>query len=260
MHDNIKTVLKDNFWFLLISTIFLLGSVCSPKASAKCLQHTVIKGETLRKISKRYYKDSSHWYDIRLQNHLKRNVIRPGQQLNIYIPDTNDWTIACENIFTARINRLASPGSDISARNIIDGILLANKLSGNTLTPVQKLEACRWAIVTAQQESNFEFSIGSAGEVGSYQFKLDTVRLMGERYKILYLAEGSDKALVRILLKPIDATAIFVLHFMYLHKKYNSLWLAWRKYNSGSEADAYASKAMQKYQRVKEIVPIRCSI
>jgi hypothetical protein len=127
-----------------------------------------------------------------------------------------------------------------------------------TTDPLGALEQCRWAIVTAHQESLFEFAIGGAGEVSMYQFKLDTVRLTGKWYNIDQLANGSDYQLVRLLLSTRQATKIFLLHYRELYRRYKSLWMAWKRYNNGSEATAYASKAMKRYKEVRKLQPVIC--
>jgi hypothetical protein len=145
------------------------------------------------------------------------------------------------------------------AGDIIAGIEMTS-INELDFTPVQKLEACRWALTTAHQESLFQFAIGGAGEVGMYQFKLNTVRLTGKWYNLRPMATGSDAEIVRWLLDTTQATEIFLLHYTELHRRYKGLWLAWKRYNNGSEAAAYASKAMKRYWEVRRLQPVKCKL
>jgi hypothetical protein len=225
---------------------------CEP-VKAECITHTVKKGETLGKISEEYFESQKFWKDIKWQNDLKRNHLKVGQQIDIYIPDTKDWKIACRALVYMRIDQLGVSRPDSLVSAIVNGVADMN-IGGD---PIVALEQCRWAITTAHQESLFQFAVGGAGEIGIYQFKLDTVRLTGKWYDMDYL-QGSDAQLVKLLLDTRSATKVFLLHYIELHKRYKGLWLAWKRYNNGSEAAAYASKAVKRYWEVRQLQPVRC--
>ncbi len=259
---------SEGLWWLIVIVLVLVFGLlgigpCSNKAHAKCVVHTVERGDTLGKISKQYYVnedgyDKSHWQDIKWQNELKTTRLKVGQKLGIYLPDENDWFKACQALINMRIDELRLTRDESLALAIAQGI---NMVGTNELgyTPAQKYEACRWAAATAHQESLFQFAIGGAGEVGMYQFKLNTIRLTGRWYKLKPMAKGTDATLVQWLIDPVRATEIFLLHYAELYKRYNNnVWFAWKRYNNGSEAHAYASKAVKRYWQVRKLQPVMC--
>ncbi len=242
------------FVFCILAGISNGVSLCTSKAEARCVTHIVEQGQTLGKISKQYYGDRNHWQDIKWQNNLKRNRLKVGQELGIYIPDEDDWKIACTLLIHLRLDQLGITRPAYTTDGIIDGVIDMNMVDPD---PIRALEYCRWATATAEQESMYQFAVGGAGEIGMYQFKLNTVRLTGRWYNNLYL-QGDDTRLVKLLLNPQIATKIFLLHYIELHKRYKSLWIAWKRYNNGSEAAAYASKAMKRYWKIRQLQPIKC--
>jgi hypothetical protein len=248
-------------WIIVICLIAGLYGVgpCSGcgdrKCKAECIQHVVSTGDTLGKLSKLYYGDRKHWQDIKWQNDLQSSRLKAGQKLQVYVPRTEDWGQACQTLISARMNQLGIERSDELILAIANGIADMN-IGGD---PLIALEQCRWTIATAHQESMFEFAVGGAGEIGMYQFKLDTVRLTGRWYKINWMAQANDMDLVKFLLDPRNATKVFLLHYTELHRRYKGLWMAWKRYNNGSEAAAYASKAVKRYWEVRRLKPVDCN-
>lgn len=237
--------------------IYIFCLLLSSPAWTKCHTYVVEKGDTLYKISKKILNTPHQWYDIKLQNNLKSKKLQIGQELTIYEPTSLDWMEACEDILRQRWEQLDLQRSTSKYYELIDGIAAASNIL-EVEDPDRLLEICRWAITTAEQESMYEFAIGSAGEVGMYQFKLDTVRLTLRWYDLQW--NQSDKSLVSYLITTSNATMIFVLHYYELwRREKKDLWLAWRRYNNGSEAAAYASKALDRYRRIKRLQPKLCN-
>jgi len=258
MFKDLLDFLSDNIIWVVVILIIILPFMCSKKSKAECITHTVQKGESLAKISKQYYGDRAHWKDIKYQNDLKRNWVKEGQELQVYVPGYDDWGNACGNILYQRLQALGLERPRSFIRSFIAGIELSSIMSHKYANPMDWLKSCRWAIATAEQESMYEFAIGGAGEVGTFQFKLDTVRLTGRWYKIENLSTGTDRELVKLLTVTDEAVAVFVLHFRELHRRYKNLWIAWKRYNNGSEAAAYASKAIGRYNKIRRIKPMEC--
>lgn len=231
----------------------------TPDSAAKCVIHIVKENETLGLISNQYYDTPDKWRNIKWQNNLRSNKIEVNQELEIHIPD-HDWIDACRDLIRQRLHRVKRIDQlELLTENIPSGIILVTTVDEHIqATNTEKLEMCRWAIATAEQESNFEFAVGGAGEIGMYQFKLDTARLTLKWYGINL--EQDDKSLVKMLLDEDSATWMFVLHYHYLIKRYGSMWIAWKHYNNGSEASAYASKVVERYWQIRSLKYTGCKI
>lgn len=253
-------------WFLGLLLGLLVGQcTCSIKgAQAECLQYTVQKGDSLKKVAKEYYGHKKYWLDIKYQNELKRNRLKPGQELYLYIPEETEWFSACNSII---IQRLAEKGYSERYSEAGD-ILFGLKQAFRTLdlNALEKLEMCRWAVTTAEQESMYIFSVGSAGEIGMFQTLLDTARLTLAEYNIGFeddngktMKPPTDRQLVTLLLDNKFATFIFALHFHSLREQRGSLYLAWYRYNGfGEHAKLYADKAIRRYYEIRRIQPLYC--
>ncbi|RLF68241.1 MAG: hypothetical protein DRN26_00255 [Thermoplasmata archaeon] len=227
----------------LLSLLFVLPL----EAKARCIVHDVQQGETWRGISIQYYKSPYRVKDLLVQNNFPRKLLA-GSRVYIYIPTEDDWQAACENAISWRLSMRRRYDR---IPTFIQAIPQAIQQVFPSISPERKLDLCISALVTAEQETMYEFMIGSAGEVGIYQFKLDTVRLTGRQTKVLSIASENDEYLVRLLLDPLEATKVFLLHYMYLLQRYEySHRLAWRRYNNGSMAEAYAERAMDKYTTI----------
>ena len=246
---------------IILGVLWFRGDSCTSNAKAECITYTTVKGDTLGKLAKKFYGDRQYWRDIKWQNNLKRNTLPIELELQIYIPDSKDWKLACRNILQQRINKkkISEDKHLYIMYSTIRGLEEASNIIYPPLNSREKIEFCRFTIVTAEQESMYQFAIGGAGEVGPYQFKLNTVRMTfrshGE-YKDTYL---TDKTIVKMLLGYDAATMVFVLHYYDLLKKCKgSRWCAWKRYNNGSEASAYASKAMKRYWEIRQLQPEIC--
>jgi hypothetical protein len=254
-----------NHWeipLIIILLVFgLLGvGPCASKAKAECITYTTVKKDTLGKLAKRFYGDRNYWHDIKWQNNLKRNTLPIGIKLHMYMPGHSDWETACRNIILQRIEtKRIDPNRYIFIQeSTLEGIRLATDILD--FDPRQRLEACRLATATAEQESMYEFAVGGAGEVGPYQFKLNTVRMTLRPYESSD-TKNNDEELVRLLLDYSVATQIFILHYYdLLGRCKGSRWCAWKRYNNGSEAAAYASKAMKRYWEIRSLQPGICKL
>lgn len=254
-------IFKDNitfyaFFFAVLLTLIGCIALCS-KAQAKCYVHIIQQGDTLTKISEKYTGEDQHWKSIKLQNNVRSTKLKIGHKLDVYVPDEIDWEHACRNIISVRLGQLKIKRPEGFKNGIVQGIVLA---SDNILflSPRKKVEMCRIALTTAIQESFCQFAIGGAGELGCYQFKADTVRLTGEWYTLHPMANATDKDIATWMLDSASSTEIFVLHFHEIHKRYGNLWSSWKRYNNGSESAAYASRAMERYWKIKKIIPVQC--
>lgn len=239
--------------FAIIITILLLAGV----SNAKTIKYTVKRGDTLSKLAKHYYNNWRKWKIIQETNNIRGTRIDIGKVL--LIPDVKEfeWKDPCKQIVTERMIQLHKDAATIAKTR--DAFIYAIEHASEVIDDVapvdgfKKLEMCRWALVTAQQETNFQFAIGAAGEIGMYQFKLDTVRVVLNIYRFKDKMP-TDKQLVTYLLDPAAATYIYLLHFNYLKSKYGSLRLAWKRYNgAGPYAEMYAERAMVRYREVKRI-------
>lgn len=167
----------------------------------------------------------------------------------------DNWTTVCQQVANQHIAQHAG----IYNFEIITGIQLAVETISSIygqLDPFTMFQLCEWAIATAEQESFFRFAVGSAGEIGPYQFKLNTVRLVG---KIYTLDVGTtDREIVENLLDNTMATYIFSLHFYNLLHRHKTLWRAWRSYNNGKHATQYANEIMHRYTRINALTQKYC--
>lgn len=257
---NIKLLIENLvfyiFFLIIIIALFLCSMLCKD-ACAKCYIHVVEEKETLASISKKYTGETQHWQGIQKQNALKDHKICVGQNLYVYVPEEDDWAIACRNIIETRLHQIRVIRPKEFIDDIIYGISVASDRTLH-LSPRKKVEMCRVTLTTALHESYCMFSIGGAGELGIYQFKVSTVQLTGEWYGMHHVANATDELITYWMLDTAHATEIFVLHFHELHKRYGNLWLSWKRYNNGSDASAYATRAMEKYYKIKQINPINC--
>jgi LysM repeat protein len=252
--------LSENVFAVLAIIFLVILSIrdCNQEAKAGCLTYTVQKGDTLNKISQQHFGDKSYWRDIKRQNHLKSNYLKIGQELSFYIPDDLDWTSSCKSILKQRQKALRLNRPEVPFHGIVDGVAGAGTILGIE-DPILLLEMCRWAITTAEHESMYKFAIGSVGEIGIYQFRLDTARLTLRRYNISNEQDLTDEYLVRLLLDTKAAATVFNLHFHTLYSRYNSLWLAWYRYNgTGDHAKEYADKIMKRYYEIRMLQAVTC--
>jgi LysM repeat protein len=235
--------------------LFIL--LLSNTAFGKCLVHIVELGETLGKISDKYFETKGKWSDIKYWNKLNRNILEIGQKLRIYIPDWYDWKSACQYVLAKRMKQLR-----VSNRldNFIDAIPAGVSFAYQNIKmgkPYIAFDLCRYAIATAEQESYFEFAIGGAGEAGPFQFKLSTVRLTLMLYNIK-LGDMSDKTIVKNLLNEMWATYIFVLHYDYLLNRCSgNRYCAWKLYNNGRDKHIYAERALKRHDAIRKINPCK---
>jgi hypothetical protein len=252
---------------ILLLAVVLAVTFLARDACAKCIKHTVLPRETLAMLAESYLGSAKHWREIKRNNHLRSNRIKAGTTLYIHIPDEEDFPIACRNIVLQRLRKLnkLQVDADDTAQAIINGIGLASidisAKFGKTVSPRELLELCYAATTTAERESAYRFTVGAAGEIGMFQFKLRTVRNTLAFYLDVDAKTLSDKDLVLLLLQPEKAAYIFVLHFYELWEKCRkNMWCTWRRYNgSGPHAHEYAGKALQRHRKVYNIAPMpRC--
>jgi hypothetical protein len=109
------------------------------------------------------------------------------------------------------------------------------------------LYRCYITAAVTEQEGLYSFAIGGAGEIGQYQFKVETLRiatkLAGEDYKNL-----THKDLVNRVLDSFSATYYFTIYFDYLLKACRgNTWCALEIYNSGLDKKAYAASVYKRY-------------
>lgn len=259
MKDNTKHSII--FGIIFLSIFIGIALTWEKKARGACHIYKTVKGDTLGKLSKDFYGSRSYWRDIKAQNFLKRNTLPIGLELYIYVPDKDDWQKACKSIILQRIKKKRIDASKYHYiwSKTIKGIIKANDTMREPLDPIELVEACRLATATAEQESMYEFAIGGAGEVGPFQFKMTTARMTLKAYRKYKDISLTDKTIVQMLLNYDIATMVFVLHYYDLLKRCkDNKWCAWKRYNNGSEAAAYASKAMKRYQEIRLLQPEMC--
>ena len=241
---------------VIMIIVFLLAFIKCAKA--ECIQHEVKKGESLKSVAYDHYGHKKYWIDIKYQNELKRNRLKPGQVLYLFVPEEDEWFSACGNIVLRRLTEKEYLGQlNNVTKSIINGIERAQDLL--ELDVLEKMEFCRYALATWEQESMYEdFAVGAVGEISCYQFRLETARLTLEVYSLDW-KDDSDKALVGFLLDSENATWLFTLHFQYLLKRYKTLGLAWLRYNGyGEHAQIYAQRILSKYRQIRKIQPMYC--
>ena len=252
---------EHNHFLLWVAIIVLFCHVneCQPKqAKAGCLTYTVQKGDTLNKISKQHFGKKSYQRDIKRQNHLKSDYLKVGQELSFYVPDELDWMESCSTILRERQKALNLKRFEVPFYGIVDGVAGAGIVLGIE-NPITLLEMCRWAITTAEHESMYKFAVGSVGEIGMYQFRLDTARLTLQEYNINSQHDLTDKYLVQLLLNTKAAATVFSLHFYTLYLRHDTLWQSWYKYNgTGDHAKEYADKIMKRYHKIRMLQAVTC--
>lgn len=230
----------------LLTLFFIL--FISSDIYAKCVKHIVKPGETFSKIAEQYSPLTSKHasYVQRAATSNKYPLI--NEEITFFVPDKK-WDIDCEMVIQQRMECKGLEPT-YEPKLIVAGIRSATRQLG--LNEVQSFNLCIQAAVTAEQESMYRFAIGSAGEVGMFQFKLDTVRLTYRWYKS-NLYDDSDEALVKKLISTTSAAYIYALHFQELKRRYGDIRLAWKHYNGGSSAEEYSERAMRRYKEIKRI-------
>lgn len=171
----------------------------------------------------------------------------------VYTDDT--WIEGCQKI--AQVHMLQQTGQ--VGVTIIAGLQLAAvtiEEKFGKVEPGMMFQLCQWALATAEQESFFRFAVGGAGEIGPYQFKLNTVRRVGNFYAVDL--GRTDREIVETLLDDTMSTYVFTLHFYQLLMKHKTLWRAWYAYNAGKHATQYANEVTRRYKRIKQVVYAQC--
>lgn len=171
--------------------------------------------------------------------------------------DHQTWLTACEQLVADHI----SERNGETLLNIPVGLQLAIEIikgKYGELNPYMAYQMCQWALTTAEQESYFRFAVGSAGEIGPYQFKLNTVRMVGKIYG--FDIGRSDREIVENLLDDTMSTCIFSLFFYHLLMKHHTLPQAWWVYNNGKHARQYVKQVMGRYSRVKQSAVTYCNV
>lgn len=256
---------------LILALVFIVSSAAGSTKNQQDISIYIVEpGDTLFKIAEDYYGDGKRWKEIKDFNHLHGTNIEVNQKLKVPGKKLNYKKI-CYQAALKRITTRTKHAKDYTftglspkekvktqeyrerlAYVIATQVYYFQNIIKKELTPITKLNYCLAAVATAEQESNFRFSIGPVGEIGIWQFRLSTARYV----HIKNLQDGAitDRQLVELMLDPEISVLYFYFYFHELYERHGTFEMAWTRYNGqGEAARAYSRKIMKRYKEIKKL-------